>query len=171
MTDGQRQTIEDCLTLANQKNVTCALDVSDPFVVQVCGEQILSLLRQQVDIFFANELETNALFGDLDSGIAFCKKWNRMGVFKRGSKGSLVANFLPGWPQGATEKMITPVKAVDTTGAGDTFSAGFLTGLTQGHDLQTCLELGSSLSASVVTQFGVILKDDFYQTTKESLRK
>ena len=169
MTPGQKETIEHCLAVAEQSGATTALDVSDPFVVQICKDDILSKLRQNVQIFFANELETKELFGDLEQGIAFCKEWKRMGVFKLGSKGSVVANYLPGWSEGSTCKKITAVKAIDTTGAGDTFSAGFLSALTRGKDLETCLAAGSRLSADVVTKMGVILDDKVYQKTKESL--
>ena len=92
-----------------------------------------------------------------------------MGVFKLGSKGSLVANHLDGWPEGTQSIEIEPVNAADTTGAGDTFAAGYLSALTQGKDLKTCLNIGSALSADVGTRMGVILGDDVYKGVKEKL--
>ena len=62
MTANQSQTIDQCVALANAGEALTAMDVSDPFVVQVCREKILTLLRQNVQIFFANELETKGLW-------------------------------------------------------------------------------------------------------------
>ena len=54
---------------------------------------------------------------------------------------------------------IVKVQAIDTTGAGDSYAAGFLYGLTQEFSLQRCAQLGSAVAAQAVAQLGAVVRD------------
>jgi sugar/nucleoside kinase (ribokinase family) len=75
-------------------------------------------------------------------------------VVKLGAKGSLVLEA------GVLHQIgIRPVKAVDTTGAGDAYAAGFLYGVAKGWDPVSCARLAASVAGLAVAQIGAVVKD------------
>jgi sugar/nucleoside kinase (ribokinase family) len=108
-----------------------------------------------VDILFCNEVEAQAMTGESSSLAAF-KKLQAMvdTVFLTlGSKGSLVGKS----GQEPVEVKTFPVKAVDTTGAGDLFAAGALYGILENHSLEESAIIGSYCAAQVVSHMGARL--------------
>jgi sugar/nucleoside kinase (ribokinase family) len=88
--------------------------------------------------------------GDFDAALEQVRRHCRVGALTRGAHGSVV--------MGTDEMHVIeaePVdRLVDTTGAGDQYAAGFLYGLTHGHDLATCGRLGSMAAAEVISHYG-----------------
>lgn len=129
-----------------------ALTLSDPFCVDRHRSDFLRLVENHVDILFANEDEIKSLFmqESFDDAKSAISKHVEVAALTRGEKGAVIV-------AGDEEFVITaePVdQVIDTTGAGDQFSAGFLYGFTEGMDLETCGKLGAIAAAEVISHIG-----------------
>ena len=135
-----------------------SLDASDPFVVGEIRDLLWDLLPDNVDVLFLNREETRALAGVDDPEEAArriaARGQVRIVAVKLGSKGSIVV------ADGELHRVpVYPVKAVDTTGAGDAFAGGFLFGLARGWDPVRAGHLASRVAALAVGQVGAVVKD------------
>ena len=128
-----------------------ALTLSDLFCVERHRDGFLPLVRERVDILFANETEACALWGCDEVGAAVERARAEVGVccITLSEKGSVVVSG----PE-THEVPAHPVDVVDTTGAGDLYAAGFLYGYTTGRPLPECGELGSLAAAEVISHIG-----------------
>jgi sugar/nucleoside kinase (ribokinase family) len=139
---------------------TIALSLSDAFVVERHRAELLAFIDAEVDVLFANEAEVTALFQtDFAEALGRLRGRVKIAAVTRGAQGSVVL-------AGDAEQQIACERAaqlVDTTGAGDQYAAGFLSGLAAGRPLADCGRLGSIAAAEVVSHFGprpqVRLKD------------
>jgi adenosine kinase len=105
-----------------------------------------------VDLIFANEAELRSLYqtSDLESAVKALRADIDVAVVTRSEKGCLVVN-----PQDIEAVPAFPVeRVVDTTGAGDLFAAGFLSGLASGADDRSCGRLGALAAAEVIGHLG-----------------
>jgi len=130
-----------------------ALTLSDAFCVDRWRDEFLQLMRSRtVDLIFANEAELRSLYqsSDFDAAIAALRADIDIAVVTRSEKGCLVLG-----PEGTEAVPAFPVKrVVDTTGAGDLFAAGFLSGVARGADDRTCGRLGALAAAEVIQHLG-----------------
>jgi adenosine kinase len=130
-----------------------ALTLSDAFCVDRWRDEFLQLMRSgTVDLIFANEAELHSLYqsSDFDAAIAALRADIAVAVVTRSEKGCLVVG-----PDGTEAVAAFPVdRVVDTTGAGDLFAAGFLSGLVRGADDRTCGRLGALAAAEVIQHLG-----------------
>jgi sugar/nucleoside kinase (ribokinase family) len=129
-----------------------SLTLSDPFCVDRHRTEFRALVEHEIDVLFANEVEICSLYevDDFDSALQRVRHHCQIAALTRSERGSIVV---------AGDELhvvdASPVdRVVDTTGAGDQYSAGFLYGLTRGHDLATCGHLGSAAAAEVISHFG-----------------
>ncbi len=109
-------------------------------------------LMQYVDVFFMNEVEASGYSGksDCKEAAEYFAPYGHLIVIKAGSQGSLCK--ING--QAPVFVAADKVKAVDTTGAGDSFNAGFICGYTEGLPLEKCLKLGNFCGGRSVTAKG-----------------
>jgi sugar/nucleoside kinase (ribokinase family) len=136
-----------------QKNETkVALTLSDSFCVERHRVPFQRLVKDKVDILFANEAEILALYQHqrVEEAVGAIRGHCDIVVVTRGEKGSLILT---------PDKMITvpahPVAhLVDTTGAGDQYAAGFLYGLSRNLSMEDCGRLGSLAAAEVISHIG-----------------
>lgn len=143
------------IELAKKNSVKVAFTVSDPFLIQYHKEEFWKLIEGPVDLLFCNLDEARALTGQHDA-VACAREIHRHAenvALTLGAEGSLLmhnneAIFIPG----------VPVKAVDTTGAGDMYAAGILYGITNGLTWEQAGRLASHAAARVVSQLGARLK-------------
>jgi sugar/nucleoside kinase (ribokinase family) len=148
--------------VAHQSERKVALSLSDAFCVDRWRDEFLQLMRSgTVDLIFANEAELQSLYqtSDFDSAVKALRNDIDIAVVTRSEKGCLVIG-----PDGTEAVPAFPVKkVVDTTGAGDLFAAGFLSGLARGADDRTCGRLGALAAGEVIQHLGarpeVSLKD------------
>ena len=115
-------------------------------------DKVLDFIKEHVDVLFANDAETQALFKgeDFYKCLDLIKPHVEIAAITRGAKGSVVVN-------GRTKTFVEAEKVdnvVDTTGAGDLYAAGFLYGMTQGRSLGTCAIIGSIAAAEVISHYG-----------------
>lgn len=129
-----------------------ALTLSDPFCVVRHRTDFSKLVENHVDILFANEEEIRELALNSDTEAAHREIAPRCGicVVTKGKNGSTIISG----DETVNVASIAPDQLVDTTGAGDSFAAGFLFGLTNGKDLAECGRLGSLAASEVISHMG-----------------
>jgi sugar/nucleoside kinase (ribokinase family) len=129
-----------------------ALSLSDPLCVERHRESFLELIREHVDVLFANEAEITALYraGSFDEAISRLGGQCELAALTRGELGSVVVTGEA--VHGITAEPVAEL--VDTTGAGDLYASGFLFGLTRGHDPRECGRIGSIAAAEVIGHMG-----------------
>jgi len=139
--------------IAHDTGRIVALTLSDAFCVDRWRDEFLHLMRSQtVDLIFANEAELHSLYqtADFDAAVAALRADVEAAVVTRSEKGCLVIG-----PDETEAVPAFPVeRVVDTTGAGDLFAAGFLSGLARGADDRTCGRLGALAAAEVIQHLG-----------------
>ena len=139
--------------IAHDADRKVALSLSDAFCVDRWRDEFLQLMRSRtVDLIFANEAELQSLYqtADFDAAIAALRADIDVAVVTRSEKGCLVVG-----PDGTEAVPAFPVeRVVDTTGAGDLFAAGFLSGLARGADDRTCGRLGALAAGEVIQHIG-----------------
>ena len=148
-----REAILVAMEAATAAGRTVAFTLSDPFCVERHRDEFVELVTGRVDVLFANEAEITALFevDTVDAAVAAID--GRVGIVcvTRSEHGSVIATA----DGQRLDVPAAPVDVVvDTTGAGDLFAAGFLFGLTAGHDLGSCARLGSAAASEVISHVG-----------------
>ncbi len=137
----------------NANKVTMSL--SDKFCVDRHKLHFLSLVKNQIDITFANEGEIMSLIEakNFNEVISFAKEIKKILVITRGEKGAISIN----------NNEVTEISAkknlniLDLTGAGDLFAAGYLHGLVNNLSQKECLKKGTELSSKIIQQIGARL--------------
>lgn len=138
--------------IARDAGKLTSISLSDSFCVERHRESFLDLIRNSIDIVFANESEIKALYKtqSFDEAVTAIRKDCPMAALTRSEKGSLIVTKT----EIVEAKAHALAKVVDVTGAGDLYAAGFLYGLTDGANLQRCAELGSLAAAEVISHTG-----------------
>jgi len=163
--EGYLWDIPDCNEIANkvikEKNrssVRIALSLSDSFCVERHFEAFSELTRDAVDIIFANENEMMVLTRTetIEDMIEASKNLGNLSVITLGERGSIVVN--KGDVTHAEAQKTSNV--VDTTGAGDTYTAAFLFGLLSNKSIQECAEMASWAASQVIQQIGARLDNE-----------
>ena len=132
-----------------------AMSLSDQFCVDRHKPHFLELVKNKLDITFANEQEIMSLIDakSFDEVITFSKSLNKIIVLTRGEKGAIAING-----NEVVECGIKPgLKIVDLTGAGDLFAGGFLHGHVNNMTLKESLDKGTEMSSKVIQQIGARL--------------
>ena len=132
-----------------------AMSLSDQFCVDRHRPNFLNLVKNKLDITFANEQEISSLIEakNFDEVVNFSKQLNKLVVITRGEKGAIAING-----DDIVENDIQKnLKIVDLTGAGDLFAAGFLHGYVNKLSTKKSLEKGTQMSSRVIQQIGARL--------------
>ena len=132
-----------------------AMSLSDQFCVDRHKPHFLELVKNKLDITFANEQEIMSLIDakSFDEVINFSKSLGKIIVLTRGEKGAVAINGDEVVECGIKEGL----KIVDLTGAGDLFAAGFLHGHVNNMSLNESLDKGTDMSSKVIQQIGARL--------------
>ncbi len=132
-----------------------AMSLSDQFCVDRHKPHFLELVKNKLDITFANEQEIMSLIDakSFDEVINFSKSLGKIIVLTRGEKGAVAINGDEVAECGIKEGL----KIVDLTGAGDLFAAGFLHGYVNNMPLKESLDKGTEMSSKVIQQIGARL--------------
>jgi fructokinase len=132
-----------------------AMSLSDQFCVDRHKLNFLELVKNRLDITFANEQEIISLIDakNFDEVINFSKQINKLIVITRGEKGAIAING-----QEVTECGIQKnLQVIDLTGAGDLFAAGFLHSYINKLSIKDSLEKGTEMSSKIIQQIGARL--------------
>ncbi len=168
-TKPQQRAVEFVLRECKKRGIKIAFDVADPFAVGRYRQTFLSLISEYCDIVFANSEEARYLFDNYDA-YECCKSMGKLcpvAIVKNGKKGSFVSD-------NREIKLIniqgssTPV---DTTGAGDTYAAGFLYGVAKGYDSEKCGQIASFLAGEIISQMGAQFSKEKSTEIRQYLEK
>jgi sugar/nucleoside kinase (ribokinase family) len=139
--------------IKNAKKV--AMSLSDQFCVDRHKPHFLELVKNKLDITFANEQEIMSLISanNFDEVIDFSKQLGKIVVVTRGEKGAIAIKGEEVVECGIKKDL----KIVDLTGAGDLFAAGFLHGIVNNLTTKESLEKGTEMSSKIIQQIGARL--------------
>ena len=131
---------------------TVAMSLSDQFCVDRHKPHFLELVKNKLDITFANEQEITSLIDakSFDEVINFAKQLNKLIVVTRGEKGAVAVLGNEIYETGIKKNL----KIVDLTGAGDLFAAGFLHGYMNKLTINESLKKGTEMSSKIIQQIG-----------------
>ena len=132
-----------------------AMSLSDQFCVDRHKPHFLDLVKNKLDITFANEQEITSLINakNFEDVINFSKQLGKLIVLTRGEKGAIAIKENEVVECGVQKNL----KIVDLTGAGDLFAAGFLHGHVNNLSIKESLEKGTEMSSKVIQQIGARL--------------
>ncbi|MBT6861132.1 MAG: adenosine kinase [Rhodospirillaceae bacterium] len=144
-----------------------ALSLSDPFCVERYRAEFLELLEGHVNILFANEDEITSLYQveNFDDALQHVRGHCDIAALTRSSNGSVVV-------AGDEVHVVdaeTVTNVVDTTGAGDSYAAGFLYGLSRGDDLATAARIGGILAAEIISHYGARSESNLKELVAQKL--
>ncbi|MEM8868260.1 MAG: adenosine kinase [Verrucomicrobiota bacterium] len=150
------------LESAKEAGCTVSLDLASFEVVHAAEAILPDILRNYVDLVFANEEEGAAftsLSEDYEGIVRKLGEYCEIAAVKLGADGSIVY-------QSGELKRVAPIpveKVLDTTAAGDLWAAGFLYGWSQQRPIDECAHIGSMLGAAVVQELGSVLPDSVWK--------
>ena len=148
---GPTKAFEKALSAAKKS----AMSLSDPFCVDRHKDSFLNLVKNKLDIIFANEKEAMSLIDakNFDEVIEFGKSLNKLFVVTRSDKGSVA---IEGNDVSEVQAK-SNLNIVDLTGAGDLFAAGFLHGFTNNKNPHESLKLGTEMASKIIQKIGARL--------------
>jgi sugar/nucleoside kinase (ribokinase family) len=139
--------------IENSKNAVMSL--SDLFCVERHKKQFLELVKNKLNIVFANEQEIKSLIDakNFDEVISFSKNLNKLTVITRGKSGAVAVRGNEVYECSVRKNL----KIIDLTGAGDLFAAGFLHGVINNQPINESLEKGTEMSSMIIQKIGARL--------------
>ena len=143
-----KKAFDKAINIANK----VAMSLSDQFCVDRHKPHFLELVKNKLDIIFANEQEITSLIEakDFKEVINFSKQLNKLIIITRGEKGAVAIKSEEINECGILQNL----KILDLTGAGDLFAAGFLHGYVNKFSIKESLEKGTEMSSKVIQQIG-----------------
>ncbi len=165
-----RDLITTVLEAAKNAGAVVSLDLASFNVVEQCEDILPGLIAEYVDILIANEDEARAYTGCTDQRQSLDRLADglELAVLKMGERGSLISH------KDRTLRIQAcgnGTGAVDTTGAGDLWAAGFLYGLVNRMPLERCGELGALCGYEVCKVVGAHIPDERWEIIKKSLEE
>lgn len=158
--------IENAVAVAKDNGLIITLDMASYNVVEENIDFLQKILKEYVDIVFANEEEAKAFTGKepiraVEDFAGLCD----IAIVKIGKEGSIIKNK-------NNNHHISPfdAKSIDTTGAGDLYAAGFIYGHIQGYSLNKCGLIGSLLAAKVIEVIGPKMDENNWYDIKQKIR-
>ncbi len=158
--------IKTGMEMAKQLGLKVAIDLSSFNIVEENLSFLKDMVHKYVDIVFANEEEANSFTGEApEKALDMIAEMCEIAIVKIGKKGSYIKN-------GNNKYTINPVPAIaiDTTGAGDSYAAGFFYGLTKGYGLQKCGDIAALISSKVVEVMSANLPDSSWPSIIKSIQ-
>lgn len=157
--------IRKAASLAKACGLRVAIDMASYNVVAEHRPFFMELIGEYVDIVFANEEESEAYTGcEAEESVRMIAQQCEIAVVKCGSRGAYVCSD--------GQLVFVPARqsdCIDTTGAGDLYSAGFIYGLAQGYSLEHAAGIGSIVAGNVVEIVGTKMSDERWHQIKLKL--
>ena len=165
--------IEKICQSAKQEGLVLSIDLASYNVIKADLPFFQHLVKDYIDIVFANEEECAAFTetSDPKEGLKHIAQLCMLAIVKLGSKGAM-AMWGASSDQYGTEAFAPAqkVNAIDTTAAGDFFAGGFLYALSKGASLEKCLQTGALLSSYVIQVIGTRLPKEDWEKIRSSAK-
>ena len=168
-TESQQRAIRKVLDKKKEYGFKVAFDIADPFAVGRYRQTFFDIIKEYVDIVFANSEEARYLIDNYDA-YECAKSIGKLcpvAIVKNGKKGSYISE------NGNIYEI--PVygtsKPVDTTGAGDTYASGFLYGVQKGYSVEDSGKIASILAGEIINQIGAQFSVEKSRELKRYLEK
>ena len=154
--------VAKAIRIAKQNGSKVALSLSDSYCVERHRNAFARVIQDDVTIVFANEDEMMALYevDEFDNVLAAIGRFDNLFVMTRAEKGSVIVK---GNTKIVQDAMVVK-KIIDTTGAGDAYTAAFLYGWICGKTLDECARLGTHIATSVIQQIGARIDKDVFSS-------
>ena len=157
--------VEKAIQLAKAKGLKVSIDLASFNVVEENLEFLSRMVKDYVDIVFANEEEAKAFTGkEGEEALHVLGAHAEIAVLKLGKNGSMIKRV-----DEVVKVGVIPAKSIDTTGAGDLYAAGFLYGLIQKLDLEKCGKIGSILSGHVIEVIGPKMEESVWDSIRKKI--
>jgi sugar/nucleoside kinase (ribokinase family) len=160
-TETQKKALIHALEIARDNNRIVCFDVADVFVINQNRKDLMRIIQDFVDIIFVNYDEGLALFNtpDLNFVLDELSKSVDIAVVKHGANGAFIK------PNGSATIMIpaNKVQAVDSTGAGDMFAAGFIYGVAHHYGLEKSGKFAAYLASNIVKYVGAQFEEQVFE--------
>lgn len=168
-TESQKSAIKEALETSKENSIKIAMDIADPLAVGRNREDFIYLIKNYADIVLANSEEARILFDNYDP-YECCKSMGKLceiAIVKNGKKGSFISY---------KNKIVQigihgPQKALDTTGAGDAYAAGFLYGVCNNLTVEQSGYAASYLAGEIVQQQGAQFSKEKAQEISKYLKE
>ena len=148
--------------IAKEKGLKISMDMASYNIIEANYDFVKMLLTDYVDIIFANEEEAKAFTGkEGREALEVLSQYCPVAIVKVGKEGSFIK-----MNGEVTQVGVIPVKAVDTTGAGDIYAAGFLYGLMNDYTPEKAGELAAYLAGRVIEHIGAKLPNEVWDEVK-----
>ena len=148
--------IDRTAELAKEQSATISMDIGAIRIAKTYGQDFLKLANRYATIVFSNEEEIHTLFNlTPEEGCLELAKLCPIAIVQVGKKGCVVASKNKLFKSPAIDAV-----AIDTTGAGDLFAAGFIHGYINHYDLEECAWIGNLLGGTAVTVIGAEIPSD-----------
>jgi sugar/nucleoside kinase (ribokinase family) len=156
---------EKALRLAAKSGLTICLDLASYNIVEAHVDFFKAMIFKYVDILFANEEEIRALTGlSPEEGARETSEICDLVVIKMGAEGSFCI-----CKEGMVRVGVRPSKAIDTTGAGDLFAAGFIYGHMKNLSSETCGKMGAILAGRVIELIGAKMDESQWENLRREI--
>jgi len=162
------QLIEKAVKTAKECGLKVSLDLASFNVVEAQLKFLQRIVKNYVDILFANEEEARAYTGESDPEKALRKiaEVVELSIVKVGKDGSLIMQN-----NQITHVGVIEAKPIDTTGAGDYYASGFLHGYLNGLSHEKSGEIGALLAGKVIEEMGAQIANDVWELILEEVKK
>lgn len=158
--------IRTAVSLAKQEGLKVSVDLASFNVVEENLGFLQDIIREYVDIVFANEEEARAFTGkEPEEALKAISEHCEIAIVKVGKDGSFIKS-------GNQTVQIPPrvSNCIDTTGAGDLYASGFLFGLANNYSLEVSGKIGSLISGNVVEVLGAKMSEEVWETIQEEIK-
>ena len=141
-----------------------SITLSDPFCIDRHRDAFAAMLRDHVDLLFANRAEVLSMYRteDFDAALNAAAAEIETVVCTESEHGAHILSGGQRWHVPAV-----PTQVVDATGAGDLFAGAFLWGLAEGHDLETCGKMGCVGGSEVISHIGARVQTDLKEMFRQ----
>ena len=166
--DEPKAAMVKAIDIAKENGRKVAFTLSDGFCVDRHRDEFIGLIKEgKIDILFANEAEIQSLCetDDFDAAVTVTAGQVETLVVTRGENGAIAVH--KGEKCAAAAEPIERI--IDTTGAGDLFAAGFLSGYCEKRSLEDCLTMGAVAAAEVISHYGARPEADLKDLVKQRL--
>ncbi|MBN2667683.1 MAG: adenosine kinase [Bacteroidales bacterium] len=160
--------VEKALKTAKSLGMEVSIDMASFNVVEANLEFLQNMVKEYVDILFANEEESKAFTGlEPKSSCEEIAKSARIAVVKIGKEGA----YIKAEGQDIVLAPAYTANSIDTTGAGDSYAAGFLYGYTNGASLYNSSRIGAKIASKVIEHIGAKMPETEWEAIRPEIQK